>query len=50
MKVISSSGTSVYVQTTRRYMPEDGNIHNYNMLVFRNNGIVQKEGDDIRVY
>jgi hypothetical protein len=29
MEVISSSETSVHIRTTRRYIPEDGNIHNY---------------------
>jgi hypothetical protein len=29
MEVIPSSETSVYTQTARRYIPEDGNIGNY---------------------
>jgi hypothetical protein len=28
-EVLSSSETSVHIQTTRRYIPEDDNIHNY---------------------
>jgi hypothetical protein len=31
--------------SVRRYMPEDGNIYKYNMLVFRNTEIVQKKAD-----
>jgi hypothetical protein len=29
MEVIRSSATSVHIQTTRRYIPEDGNVRNY---------------------
>jgi hypothetical protein len=29
MEVIRSSETSVHIQTTRRYIPEDDNFHNY---------------------
>jgi hypothetical protein len=29
MEVLSFSETSVHIWTTRRYIPEDGNIHNY---------------------
>jgi hypothetical protein len=29
MEVICSSETSVHVRTTRRYIPEDGDFHNY---------------------
>jgi hypothetical protein len=29
MEVICSSETSLHTQTTRRYIPEDGNVHNY---------------------
>jgi hypothetical protein len=29
MEVIPSSETSIHIQTTRQYIPEDGNIHNY---------------------
>jgi hypothetical protein len=34
MEVISSSGTSAHIRTTRRYIPEDGNIQE--LLIFLN--------------
>jgi hypothetical protein len=29
MEVISSSETSFHIRTARRYIPQDGSIHNY---------------------
>jgi hypothetical protein len=35
MEEIRSSQTPVYIQPTPRYIPEDGNIHNYRCENFR---------------
>jgi hypothetical protein len=40
VEVIRSSKTSVYIQTTRRYIPEDGDIQSKRITVRRCNTIV----------